>query len=249
MKLFQTIFWAVLSALVISGCATDATHNDGEEAVDQSKLGVVLLYAEKEPDSPQNGLRMFVNKEFLRIDDLSAPNGFILFERKTRTIYNILSDEKTVSVIAPKPVLVAPPMPIAITEEKSDSALVIRGMDTSNGFHYKFFANGAACYNVVVAENFLPDVVQAFVEFRTVLAGEHATALGNLPPERLDACDLALNIFYPAHHLQFGFPLREWNDKGYSKFLREVQYGIVIDPKMLTVPANYARYPFGVKPH
>ena len=246
MKLFQTVL-LVVGAFGIVGCATEATHSE-DAPVDPSKVGVSLLYAEKEAGSPESGLRLFVNTEFMRIDDLSAPNDFILFDRKKRTIYNVIAAEKSASVIAPRPVTAAPPIPIVYTEEKHESAAVTRGAENTKGYYYKFFANGVACYNVVVAENYLPDVVNAFKEFRTVLAGEHATSLGNLPPDRQDACDLALNIFYPAHHLDFGFPVREWDDKGYSKFLREAQHGVVIDPAMLTIPADYARYPFGVKP-
>ena len=247
MKLFQTVLLVVVGAFGIASCATDPTHS-GEETIDQSKVGVSLLYAEKEADSPESGIRMYVNAEFLRIDDQSVPNDFILFDRKKRTIYNVIGADKSVSVISPMPVTVVSPIPIAFTEEKHESAAVTRGAESSKGYYYKFFANGVACYNVVVAENYLPDVVKAFGEFRTVLAGEHATALGNLPPDRLNACDLALNIFYPVRHLQFGFPVREWDDKGYSKFLRDVQTSVVIDPVMLTIPAGYARYPFGVKP-
>ena len=249
MKPFQIILLVIASATGLGGCATEATHND-EVPIDQSKLGVSLLYAEKEADnSPENSIRMYVNSEFLRIDDLSAPDDFILFDRKKRTIFNVIGAEKSVSVISPLPVTAVPPLPIAYTEQKQESAAVTRGAENTKGYYYKFFANGAPCYNVVAAENYLPDVVQAFTEFRTVLAGEHATALGNLPPDRLNACDLALNIFYPVRHLQFGFPVREWDDKGYSKFLRDVQTNVMIEPTMLTIPASYGRYPLGVKPH
>ena len=246
MKLFQTILLVVAGGLGIASCAKDATRGDVPE-VDPSKVGVALLYAEKDEGNPESGLRLYVNAEFLRIDDQSAPNDFILFDRKKRTIYNVISSEKSVSVISPKPVTVTAPIPIKFTEEKHESAAVTRGAENKKGFYYKFFANGELCYNVVVAENYLPEVVTAFEEFRTVLAGEHASALGNIPPDRWDACDLALNIFYPVYHLQFGFPVREWNDKGYSKFLREVQTQVVIDPELLKIPADYARYPFGIK--
>lgn len=248
MNVIQTFLFVALAVGGLAGCATDAARDD-EAAIDQAKVGVALTYAEKEAGAPENNVRIYVNKEFLRIDDLSAPNDFILFDRKKRTLYSVTGADKSISVISPVPVTVAPPLPIVITEEKHESAAVTRGAENTKGYYYKFFANGAACYNVVVAEDYLPDVVKAFSEFRTVLAGEHAGALGNLPPDRWDACDLALNIFYPVRHLQFGFPVREWDEKGNSKFLREVQHSVLIDPAMLTLPPDYARYPFGVKPH
>ena len=101
MKLFRTVLFAWAGILGSAGCATNATRSD-DPAVDPSKVGVALFYAEKEEGSPESGLRLYVNAEFLRIDDLSAPDDFILFDRKKRTIYNVATAEKSVSIISPQ---------------------------------------------------------------------------------------------------------------------------------------------------
>lgn len=241
--------YAVLGfALTVSGCAALSTGS--EDDLDKvQKPGVAMIYMEKEEGLEANAISYFINADFIRIDDKVAPNDFILFDRKSRYIYNVIGADKTIAIITPRPVLIKPPIPISYTEEKQESGAVQSAPGLNKGYHYKFSANDVVCYNVVVAENYLSDVVSAFSEFRTVLAGEHAAALSNSSVEQWDPCDLALNIFDPLRHLQHGFPIREWNSKGYSKFLSFVQVGTTIDKSFLELPPSYTRHAFGTKPH
>lgn len=239
--------WAgAVLLLGVAGCAVQSIEPEAE-ASDRSKIGAMMYFSEKEPGTEPNTIGIFVNPDFIRIDDRRAPDDFILFDRKSRYIYNVISSDKSIAIITPKPVLVKPPIAIEYTEEKQESAAVPRGADSPKGFHYKFLANGKECYNVVVVEGYLPDVVAALTEFRTVLAGEHATVVGTMPPEQQDACDLALNIFDPVRHLSYGFPVREWNSKGYSKFLTEARGGMTVEKQFLELPAAYTRHAFGAK--
>ena len=141
MKLLQTILLVVAGGLGIASCAKDATRGE-EPEVDQFKAGVALTYAEKEEGNPESAVRLYVNAEFIRIDEQSAPNDFILFDRKKRTIYNVITSEKSVSVISPKPVTVAAPIPIKFTEEKLESAAVTRGAEHKKGFYSSFLQTG-----------------------------------------------------------------------------------------------------------
>jgi hypothetical protein len=236
-------FTGLAGILLLSGCATVGEREAAPEAAQVT--GVALFYVEKEPGGEPNNVSMFINENFIRIDDQALPSDFILFDRKKRTIYNVISADKSVFAIDARPVTVAPPMPIDYTHEKQESA--VGAQSDAKSYHYKFSANGKACYNVVVAENFLPDVVAALKEFREVLAGEHARSIDNIPPDQLDACDLGLNIFYATRHLDYGFPVREWDVNGYSKFLREAQRNITIDPEALKLPAAYKVQTFGMK--
>jgi hypothetical protein len=231
--------------LFISGCATVGEREPVSQ--DVTTTGVALFYVEKEPGLEASNVSMFVNENFIRIDDQTVPNDFILFDRKKRTIYNVISADKTVYAITSRPVTVVSPVTIEYTEEKQESAVMQGAQAEAKSYHYKFSANGKPCYNVVVAENFLPDVVAAMKEFREVLAGEHARSIGNVPPEQLDACDLGLNIFHATRHLDHGFPVREWDASGYTKFLRELQRHATIDPAALELPAAYKVQSFGTK--
>ncbi len=244
----RTIISGIVAAfaMLLSSCATLDDTATGEPPANEN-LGVALLYQETEPGVDPSMVSVFVNKKFIRIDDQQYPNDFILFDRQTRTINNVVSADQAVYVIGPHAVSEAPPIAINYTEDKQESAAIGRGSDTAKGFHYRFFANGNLCYNVVVAENFLPDVVAALKEFRQTLAGEHIRSVGRLPEEQIDACDLALNVFYPTRHLDFGFPVREWDPSGYSKFLKDVKQGVAVDPGYTHLPDGYKEYPFGQK--
>lgn len=234
----------VLCLTLMSACATT---DESLVAPVEDNLGVALLYVENEPGADPGNVIIFVNKDIVRIDDQQFPNDFVLFDRKTRTINNVVGADKSIYVFSPNEVKDAPPIPIAYTHEKQESAAIPRGGDTSKGFHYRFFANGALCYNVVVAEDFLPEVVEALKEFRLALAGEHIRSVGRLPPEQVDACDLALNVYHPTRHLDFGFPVREWNPNGYSKFLKDIKRGVAMEPAYTHLPEGYKLYPFGQK--
>jgi hypothetical protein len=244
----KTSWWLVLAAcgILASSCAT--TEQAVEPAEEENEnVGIALLYVEQEPGTEPSFVSVFVNRYYIRIDDQSFPNDFILFDRKSKTINNVVTADKAVYVIAPNTVSTAPPIPIKYTHEKQESAATGRGGEASKGYHYRFFANDVLCYNVVVAENFLPQVVEAFKEFRSTLAGEHVRSVDRLPSDQVDACDLALNVFHATDHLAFGFPVREWGPDGYSKFLRDIKRGVVVEPEYLQFPAGFKPYPFGQK--
>lgn len=231
---------AVAASALIVGCATT-----GDAEPEAPVRGVALLFVENEPGFETNFLSYLVTPDFLRIDDKSQGDNFILFNRRKREIYNVINSEKTISVITAQDVKIEPPLPIDYTYEKQESGAVTRGDASAKGYYYKFSANGTPCYNVVVAEGYLPDVAAAFREFRAVLAGEHATTVGRIPADQIDACDLALNVFYATRHLEFGFPVREWDAKGYSKFLRDVQLNVEPEENVLELPEGYKRERLG----
>jgi hypothetical protein len=233
-------------SILAGGCATTEPAVDTATEQDEN-IGIALLYVEQEAGTEPSYVSVFVNKHYIRIDDQNFPDDFILFDRKSKTIGNVVTADKAVYVIARNAVSAAPPIPIKYTHERQESAATGRGGDASKGFHYRFFANDKLCYNVVVAENFLPQVVEAFKEFRATLAGEHARSIERMPPEQIDACDLALNVFHANDHLAFGFPVREWRPDGYSKFLRDIKRGVMPEPGSLDFPAGFKPYPFGQK--
>jgi hypothetical protein len=109
--------------------------------------------------------------------------------------------------------------------------------------HYRYDADGKHCYDAVaMPAEFLPEVVKAMREFRTTLAGEHASTVGAIPRDMLDACDLSVNIFHATKHLDHGMPIREWDQKGYQRFLVKYKEDLQIDKSEYLIPDNYHRY-------
>lgn len=245
--------WLSGLALValLGGCATPVPQKSPAEiAADieaekkgESLLGNAMLYIETEAGTNQSfSLYMFVNPNFLQMSDSRSPTDFVLFDRKKKVIYSVNSDDKTIFEIHAKPVDIEPPIALDYVETSQPSSAIPK-IDGRQATHYRYTMNGKLCYDAVVTPpGFLPDVREALMEFRTILAGEHASTLGGTPEDMLDACDLAVNIFEVNRHYAHGLPIREWGNGGYQRFLKDYQADIRVLKKILTLPAGYRHY-------
>jgi hypothetical protein len=239
----KTVYGVALAALLFSGCATPPKPHLPQVTEEKPKnIGALLLFSIKEPGAETYQSRVFVNKQVMVMRDSRADKDFLLFDRKTRTIYSTNSDDKTIFVIKPKAITVKPPIPIDYVETSQPSSAIpkVQGMQAT---HYRYDVNGQHCFDaVVMPDTFLPVVTSAMKDFRQVLAGEHASTVGNIPRDMQDACDLAVNVFYATKHYEHGLPIREWDRKGYQKFLTDYKTGIEMDPKSYQLPKDYRQY-------
>lgn len=241
----QTILtWTIslFSILLLSACATQGVGGLDEKS---KNPGTFFLFSETQAGSKPVPVRMFINDDYMRIDDSSSPGDFVLFDRKQKIINNVVADGKTIFVIKAKVMDVRKPIEISYTETKQKSSALMKRRQGMEAFHYQFSANGKSCYNVVAVKDYMPDALEAFKEFRQVLAGEHAKTMSNIPGEEYDACDLALNIFESTTHLKHGFPVREWDEHGYQRFLVDAKSNIVIPEEMLQLPEGYTPFSIG----
>ena len=250
MKLVHGIGWTALTLLVVlAGCASPPQKTRAEieaEARGESLPGTVLLYVVTEAGTSQSyTMRMFVNRNYLHMADSRAPRDYILFDRRAKVIYSVNADDETVFEIHAKSIDIEPPIAIDYVETSQPSSAIPK-IDGRQATHYRYTVNGERCYDAVVTpEGFLPSVREALVEFRSILAGEHASTLGSTPREMLDACDLAVNIFEATRHYSHGLPIREWGNGGYQRFLRDYQDGVGIPREVLTLPEGYRHYSVG----
>lgn len=255
-KLGQIFYLSLL--VTLAGCATQTVQEGADpvslDAVDMQqdqldetgqvaiKRGVVLIFHEKEPDNEAHRVVYFVNKDVMRINDWQQVDDYILFDRKTQTIYNVTKESKTIFVIKPNAVEVDSPIEYELVEAKEKSAAAVRTSSGESAYFYKYSINDRVCYNVVSLEGYLDDVRKALAEFRVVLAGEHAKTISNTPKEMLDPCDLAMNIFQPTRYIDHGFPIREWDSRGYQRFLVDVRAGVQTEARLLEIPEDYKQY-------
>ena len=242
-KLSKLLYFSSL-VLLVGACTSPPEINypvvPKEE--EPKNVGALLLYSIKEPGTDYYQSRVFVNKEVMVVRDSRAEQDFMLFDRKTRTIYSANAEGKTIFVIKPKAIEIQPPFTIEYAESSQPSGAIPKVQDMQ-ATHYRYDANGEHCYDAVtMPEKFLPVVNEAMKDFRLVLAGEHASTLGSIPEDMQDACDLAVNIFHAAKHYEHGLPIREWDRKGYQRFLRDYKTGVIMDPKEYELPADYTQY-------
>lgn len=252
MRFSMKVFRVFMPLLFLAGCgggpvqetapgAETVPVGAGGNAPKDSIPGTVLIFHEKEPDNEGHRVVFFVNPDIMRINDWQEVDDFILFDRKTQTIYNVVKKDATILMIKPRPVDIKSPLAYEIREEKQKSAAAASA-NGNDAFHYKYMIGDRECYNAVSLDGYQEDVVAALKEFRTVLAGEHAKTIGSTPVEMLDACDLAMNIFEPTRYIEKGFPLREWDSKGYQRFLVDVRNNVVSAPELMVLPETYQRY-------
>ncbi|MEE9561045.1 MAG: hypothetical protein V3V64_09665 [Acidiferrobacterales bacterium] len=108
--------------------------------------------------------------------------------------------------------------------------------------HYRLFTNSEKCLDGCAAADLLTDAQQALKEYRRALVGEHAVTAQYSPTEFRSVCDLANNIFLPAHHLEFGFPVRQRNMVGARRHLLDYKTGVVVAPGLIALPRDYRRF-------
>lgn len=199
-----------------------------------------LYFSEQEPGSEPATTRMLVTDAYLRIDYGADDNDFILFDRKATTIYSVNRADRTVLVIKPLPITLAPPKPF-VHQVKTDPENY-PAVGDRKVTHYRLLTNEKECYDLFAADGLLPQAVQALREYQTVIAGEHAAAMRNAPEEARIACDLANFIFLPARHLEHGFPIRQKDMNGNVRQLGDYKQGVAIDAALFAIPEGYKRY-------
>lgn len=237
--ILQCVLVLMLSIL-FSGCGT---MQASETPKQEKELSVLMVFSERERSgTPLFRSRIYVNNDYLYIADDSSKDGYILFDRAKQTIYSVSHSNRTAFVITPKPVDIESPVAIDYQVEAQPSS-AIPEVSGRTATHYRYNANGQHCYDAVTLEkSFLPGVVKALKEYRTVLAGEHASTLLKMPMDTHEACDLAVNVFHATQHLDTGLPLREWDQKGYLKFMVDYRTGVDFDKSKLIVPADYQEF-------
>ncbi|WP_455375454.1 hypothetical protein [Kaarinaea lacus] len=242
----KLITFNLIVLVVITGCETTGTSQVKDKSELGEDYGVLLTYSERErAGTPLFKSQMFVNKNYLYISDERSPDDFLLFNRANKTIYSVTHANKTVFVIKPKEVKGAPPIKIDYVA-KSQPSSAIPKVSGRIATHYQYSANGSQCYDAVTLEkSFLNEVVGVIKEYRQVLAGEHASTVHSMPMDTHDACDLALNIYHATQHLDTGLPMREWDQKGFLKFMINYQRNYKMDVAKFEIPKDYNEFSVG----
>lgn len=243
-SVFVIVFIIIVLLFVLSGCETTGSNRENKAAAGQDEdVGVLMLFSERERAGTELfKSRMFVNSKYLYINDDRSPEDFLLFDRKKRTIFSVTPSNETIFVIKPKEIKGDPPIKITYQGNSQPSSAIPK-VSGRTATHYRYDANGEHCYDAVTLEkSFLPDVVQAIKEYRTVLAGEHASTVHKMPIDTQNACELAVNIYYATKHLDTGLPLREWDQKGFLKFMIDYNTKFKLDPEKIKIPEDFKRF-------
>ncbi|MBI5611724.1 MAG: hypothetical protein HY942_01430 [Gammaproteobacteria bacterium] len=200
----------------------------------------LLEFSEQENGGEAYVTRMLVTDEYLRIDDGQGGDGFILLDRRARTIYSVSHADKTVLVIAPRAIELPPPAVFEhVVERDIESYPPVAGRPVRR---YTLLTNKQRCLEVFAADGLLPGAVAALREYQKILAGEQAFTAARRPKELQNDCALADDVFVPARYLGFGFPVKQTTYSGKARDLIDFRTGVAAEHGLFEVPAGYRRY-------
>ena len=227
-----------------SAATEPATHASAPAA---GLTATLLFFEEQEAGIEPYRTRFIVTERYLRIDDGTDGEDFILLDRLLGRIYNVTPADRSILVIERKPREVASPLKLDLsqTREPLQHAPRVAGREAE---HHAFHVNGERCYDVVSVPGLMEPVVAAMREYRLVLVSEHKRVLPHIPANVHQACDLAHNIFAPVRHLGFGLPIQEWSPDGYRRSLLDFELGFRAEPALFRLPEGYRRYTMGMEP-
>jgi hypothetical protein len=237
-------------AIMLAACGDNKTAQNEQAAPNATELQeqvkkksatAMLLYDVVEPGVDPYQSRIIVNDDFIRIDENSDGNDFVLVDRKKEVVYSVSNDNDAILVVNRQPVDMPAPMELKLSIDKNSDENAPQ-IDGKNVVHYVFRVNGEACNDAMVAEGLLMNTTQALSEYRHILAGQHASTLKAIPADVRNACDMASHIFHPARHLQYGLPIQESDYSGYKRSLVDFDDDWTADPKLFVLPAEFGRF-------
>jgi len=205
----------------------------------EAGVGVTEIWFEEgEPGISTYPMRMLVSEGFLRMDDGDDRGDYILYDRGARVITSVDHAARSLIRIVHRSVEITPPLSldtqIRVREEPGEPDVVGRRPK-----HVGVMANGETCYELIAVPGLLEPARRAMQELLETLAGEQAMNLGKTPVEMQTACVLTNLVFDPAKRLDYGFPIREWDDRGHVRALVRFEEGLSTDPGLFAIPAGY----------
>ncbi len=238
-------FWVVTMLMGCDGAVPNVNKDLPEEKPEAALVEAqVFIFQEWEKGIDAYQTRVIVTSDFLRMDDGIDAGGFLLFDRKSKNLSSLSHDDQTVLRMKRKPVKVEKPEGMLFSARENDAS-DMPSMGGKEPVHTTLLTNGEACYDVVSVPGMQPDAVEAMREYLLTLAGEQAQNIYKTPEEFRAPCLMSNLIHYPVGHLEFGFPLREWDYKGYGRALVEVSTQSV-SADLFVLDAGYHVYQLSV---
>ncbi|NIP71890.1 MAG: hypothetical protein GWO16_02115 [Gammaproteobacteria bacterium] len=233
-----------LALLGLGLVACSAGGGAGQHTLESGE-SLMLLFQETEPGLEPYATRMLINDAYVRMDDGNAASDYVLFDRDDETVYSVSHANRSILVIHSKPVLGESPIPLEMDARRSKhpNAPPVAGHQP---VQYTLLVNGQSCSQVMVVPGMLQEGIMALREFRRVLAGQHAENLPKTPEEMLDPCFVAYHVFAPVQHLQYGFPIQQWDSQGVGRSLVDYDEAFKTDSELFVLPESYPRMGVGL---
>lgn len=202
----------------------------------------MLVYEMAEPGVDGYPARYLVTADYLRLDDGQDAGNYVLYDRRTRIIYNVVHADRTIGEVHWRAVEQPMPQGLRIKEE----AVMLGGEAPNVGgrtpFRRQLYVGERLCLDAVVVPELMPDARAAMAAMQDVMAGEHAAMIPHIPADMQDVCDLAVNVYRPGWTARLGLPVeqREFNGRRWS--LVDFRAGVETAEALFMLPTDYRRF-------
>ncbi|HFD31828.1 MAG TPA: hypothetical protein ENJ28_03820 [Gammaproteobacteria bacterium] len=226
-------------SILLLACASN-TKPIAEKKHKPKYAGDMLIFSEILGDQSESNVRMIITDDYLRIDDGTDSEDYVLFDRKTKIIYNIVADDKSIMEMETHDIKLKPNFPLLWSVESQPSHLLMKTDDANaaRATHYRLKLNQKECYNLVALDKGMEKPLIAMREYRKALANQLKK---HYQAQKGQECYEAINIFSPTTHLNQGFPIREWSVYGYQRFLVNYRKNIIFPKRLFELPKGYGR--------
>lgn len=200
---------------------------------------LVLFYEEQEEGVDAQLMRYLVNDKFLRIDNGSAEDSFILFDVNKKTIYSVNHDDQTILNIeytAWKQA--AYDFKRTLSEKVLVDAPKIHNKDVNS---YQVKAGEQVCTQVFLIKDMFPEKMSILHDYQQVLSGQQVASLKNTPEELRTPCFLLDQVYHAGDYYRLGLPVQITYSRGYVKFLKDFTES-EIDSRLFVLPEGYQEY-------
>lgn len=222
-------FFNLLSGLLLMSTA---------QAEDISSL--VLVYDELEEGMGQAEVRYLVNDNYLRIDNGQDKGDFVLFDVKSRNVYSVNHEDRTILKIGHQP-WKAPAFDFAVTETEvamKDAPKI----NQQTVYHYQLKADDKVCTGVAYLRGVYPARMKVFYLYQQTLSGQQVISLDNTPKEFQTPCYLLDQVYHNGDYYQKGLPVQiSYFSRGYEKFLKTYDETRV-NGNLFVLPEGYREY-------
>jgi len=227
--------------LISTGCSRSSDELPAPVPDDGMVNADWLLYEEQEQGTGQYPVRILVSKNYVRFDDNYDASDFLLLDRRSRTLFSVTHEERSILVIAGKPADTALPPALVLTEERNEEGDAPR-IAGKVPVHIRFKANGVLCYEAVVIPGLLVKVAEALSEHAHLLGLRQLNSLETVPETMQTPCFLSRHVYRPERHFMEGLPIREWDAAGYLRTLVDYREKQKVSRDLFVLPDGYEEF-------
>ena len=199
----------------------------------------VLLYEEKEQNTPSTNMRYIVTENNMRIDNGQPGDDYILYDRNPKKIFSINHNDKTILVIKDNHwVKQRFKFKTEVMRKKLDQAPKISGQILID---YWVKANDEVCSRFQLLPETFKKEMKVFYEYQKILSGQQVKSINHTPIEMQTPCFLIDQIYNDGAYYLEGLPVQEWHSRGYAKILKDFKHEEV-SQELFLLPEGYKEY-------